>query len=387
MRRVLRGIGYFVLGLLVASAIAELGFHTVEATPLRFVLPVSEIALYGPDSHTGYRHRAGARGMWLTENRADIAISSLGLRDRERSLVRTSGLRVVVVGDSLIEAVQVPLESTAVAIAEKRVAARKPGTEVINLGLAGAGPPVIAARLQSLGSELQPDLAIAVVNVSNFGAPILRDDSAFTGYRASPDGSAHLSYGFRNGRGYKIRTSAIGLALYWTLDHSALARVLNSRKNIGLFSEWPQHLPQAPRQDACTSSKTELTSLLSLWRDGEPKIASTVIDAFIRDLAKINASSKPAVIVMADGFPRPCSDSSESRNELVEIVKRRFAAQGLPSADLNMLMAGEYGTAETSGLRGFRSKIGRGHFNEQGNNVLGNVLAELILQWAPPGRR
>jgi len=156
MRKFIR-IGFLVLGGLVAgSVVAELLFRVVEATPLWRVLPVSEVSLYGPDPVTGYRHRAGARGIWRQENRSYIAISNLGLRDRDRAFERGSATRAIVVGDSVIEAAQVDLQDTAVAVAERELAKRRPGAEVINLGLAGATPAVDMARLQSLGFRSSP---------------------------------------------------------------------------------------------------------------------------------------------------------------------------------------------------------------------------------------
>ncbi len=383
MTNIIRKSAFFALGLLVSCALAETSFRIVEATPLRFVLPASEIAMYGPDPDTGYRHRAGASGLWLTEQRTDITISRLGLRDRERTPERGGDLRVVVVGDSLLEAVQVALDNTAAVIAEKQVAAAHAGAEVVNLGLAGATPPVLAARLQVASRALNPDLAIVVLNIGDFFSSSLRDDSAFTGYRPSSDGSINLSYGFRDSRGYKIRTSGIGYALYWSLDHSALARVLNSRKNIGILAEWPtppQSIAISPEK--CVSAKAALRSYLRLWHDGEPKTAAGVLDAFIRDLASMNREKKPAVIVAARGFPSNCSDTDSLRADLESAVRDRFTKHGLAFQDLDTLFANRYGATDASSLRGFGSRVGRGHFNEQGNAILGEVLAELIMKWA-----
>lgn len=99
MRRLIR-LSFLVLaGLVAGSVVAELLFRVIEATPLWRVLPVSEVSLYGPDPFTGYRHRVGAHGVWLQENRSYITISNLSLRDRDRGFERGGATRVVVVGD------------------------------------------------------------------------------------------------------------------------------------------------------------------------------------------------------------------------------------------------------------------------------------------------
>jgi hypothetical protein len=232
MRRLLKGLLFGLLGLVTAVLAMEAVIQLIERTPLWRVLPVSEISAYSSDPFTGYRHRANAEGYWLKENRAPIRISGLGLRDRERPYAPGNGPRTVVVGDSIIEALQVEQSQTAVAIAEATLNSRIARAEVINLGLAGSTPPVEVVRLQTLGIDLKPDLAIVFVSMTEFLDPVVMDDSMFTAYRADADGQMRLSYGFRSTRGYKFRNSTAGRIFYWLLDHSAVVRILNSRKNV-----------------------------------------------------------------------------------------------------------------------------------------------------------
>ena len=96
----------------------EAFFRVIDATPLRWVLPLPQVALYGPDFATGYRHRPDVSGMWLTEHRNFIRTSNLGLRDRDRPLAHGAGPRTIIVGNSIIEAVQVGEPQTGPAVAE-----------------------------------------------------------------------------------------------------------------------------------------------------------------------------------------------------------------------------------------------------------------------------
>src|SRR5580700_12219303 len=198
LRRIGRTIAAICGGLVLATLLTELFFQLIDATPLRWILPEPQVSLYGPDFATGYRHRVDVSGMWLTEHRNFIRTSNLGLRDRDRPLARGAGPRTVIVGNSIIEAVQVRESQTGPAVAETIVSHERPGAEVVNLGLSGARPAVDVARLQSQGLALSPDLAIVVLDVEDFTTPATIDDSEFTGYRPDPGGVFHLSYGFRN---------------------------------------------------------------------------------------------------------------------------------------------------------------------------------------------
>lgn len=381
-RRLTRTALLTVLGLLVASLLIELGFQVVEATPPWRILPVSEISLYGPDDFTGYRHRADARGVWLKEHRAYIRISHLGLRDRERPAGHGKGPRAVVIGDSIVEALQVDLGDTAVAVAEREIERRRPDAEVVNLGLAGANPPVEVARLRSIALSLKSDLALVVVQIGDFLSSGNHDDSGWTGYRPGPDGELRLSYGFRDTQGYRFRTSTGGAVVYWLLDHSALMRVLNSRKNVGIAAEWPTRRIDDSRSapDVCD---TALDTQRALWIGGEPKPARQVLDAFLRDLAQTRSEHRLPIVVAFRGIPAPCSAMTEARRSLIDAIDTHLRQAGLQFVDLEWLLYRKAGPNYVRDLHGFGASGGRGHLNRRGNRVYGEIFADLIERnWA-----
>jgi hypothetical protein len=379
-RKIGVGAAKLLAGVIIATAAVELFFTVIGAAPLRWVLPVPPVALYGPDPDTGYRHRANVSGLWLTEHRALIRTSNLGLRDRDRSLDHPGTPRAVVIGDSYVEALQVDGSQTAVAVAEAILSRERPGAEVVNLGLAGARPAVEVARLGSEGRRLRADAALVMLYVDNFLSPLATDDSEFTGYRRDGSGEFHLSYGFRNSGGYRFRTSQAGRVYYWLLDHSLIARIINARKNVGLFAEWYE--PAVARAQTAQSGFSCASALvddqLALWRDHKPAQANALADAFIRDLAAIRRSRDIPIFVAAWDIEARCPSLASKRSDLIEAIRARIEQAGLNFVDLDQRILEKVGPHGVVRLHGFGPNLGIGHLNVEGNRIYGEIFADVL---------
>jgi hypothetical protein len=372
----------FLLGLVAATIAGELALRIISATPLWQVLPVPTIMFYGPNADTGFSHRPNVSGVWTAEHRTHVRTSSLGLRDRERPLRRGDGPRAIVIGDSLIEAVQVEQEDTATAVAERMLSSKQPGAEVVNLGLQGVTPAVQVARLQSIGLALQPDVAVLLVTLDWFLSDNIRDDSLTPGYKRRPNGRYELSHAFRDGRGYKFRTSQAGSAVYWLLDHSMIARVINARRNAGWFAEWPKPAQAAQPevtlgpQDECRAERMERQR--ALWIDGQPAEAAGILDAVIRDLSAISRDNKLPLVLVMRNIGLGCDRIADRRKALADAIERRLAASGLGFADFDALLLKKNGSPSVEKLHGFGRNLGTGHLNIEGNRLYGEVLADIV---------
>jgi hypothetical protein len=88
------------------------------------------------DPVLGWRKTPGARATYnRREYRVEVAINSLGLRDRERTLQTPPGtFRLLALGDSFVEAYSVPLEATVTQVLERTLAGPGCAVEVINGG-------------------------------------------------------------------------------------------------------------------------------------------------------------------------------------------------------------------------------------------------------------
>lgn len=152
-------------------------------------LAASEVALrlvgvsypqpYAPDPYCGTRLRPGWEGWWRKEGSAYIRINRYGFRQGDREPAKPPGaFRVAVLGDSFIEAFQVPDEQTFCAQLERQLhnapALTGRPVEVLNFGVSGYGTAQELLILRHYVWQYQPD----VVLLAFFPGNDLRNNSA-----------------------------------------------------------------------------------------------------------------------------------------------------------------------------------------------------------------
>ena len=198
----------FGIGLVVATLLFEGLLRAVEMTPLWKALPVAEGTFYGSDPLAGYTLWAGASGIWLKENRARHIVNSHGMLDRE-VVLKTDAFRVAVLGNSKTETLQVDRALSFVGQAQSALSTNYRSVDVLNFGLAGATPAVMAARLEGLAAKFAPDLIVVLVSIGDFSSPFMGNDSKFAGY-VSNGGVITRGVAFRDTAAYQFRTSRLG---------------------------------------------------------------------------------------------------------------------------------------------------------------------------------
>ncbi len=119
----------------------------------------------------GVRLRPGARTRFRTaEFETDIAINRQGVRDDEIPPKAPDERRIVVLGDSMVMAVQVAAEQTFCRQMQDRLNAQRTTAQryrVINAGVQGYGPVEEALFYQYVVQDLQPDIVVVVLYVAN----------------------------------------------------------------------------------------------------------------------------------------------------------------------------------------------------------------------------
>ena len=159
--------------LLLSLLSLALGLVAIEFALAR--LPMSgpcrgRAPLWRPDAITGWALESGAqaevnvcggRGELLAHH--SVTTSSLGLRDRERPTERTPGrARVLVLGDSFTEAVQVDQAETFAARLEQTL-----HVEMIDAGVSGYSTDNELRTFRARGRRFHPDVVLLVLHVGN----------------------------------------------------------------------------------------------------------------------------------------------------------------------------------------------------------------------------
>ncbi len=126
------------------------------------------------DAAVGHRLRPNARAEYATaEFTTDIAINAQGVRDDEPIGPKAPGeRRVVVLGDSLVFSVQVPLAQTFCEGLERRLNAAEGARagrrwRVINAGVQGYSPVHEWFFFDRVAAAFEPDIVLVVVFVGN----------------------------------------------------------------------------------------------------------------------------------------------------------------------------------------------------------------------------
>ena len=136
----------------VAKLLSLLGGILVALLIAEVALRVAGFTYFNPsmvDQDVGYALRPGAEGWWKREGLTYVKINSDGFHDREHTIAKPPDtFRIAVLGDSFVEAFQVPAEKAFWSVLERKLQecppAGKSKVEVLSFGVS------------------YPDLAIAV---------------------------------------------------------------------------------------------------------------------------------------------------------------------------------------------------------------------------------
>jgi hypothetical protein len=131
----------------------------------------------------GLTHVPGAYFRISKEGFSEGYFNSHGFRDRERSYEKPANtFRILVLGDSQVEALQVALEDTFTAILEKELNAESCKThfEVLSFGLSGFGTAEEYMRYMNFGIDYSPDMVMLAVTTGND----IQDNSKFLSWES-----------------------------------------------------------------------------------------------------------------------------------------------------------------------------------------------------------
>jgi hypothetical protein len=158
-----------LFGCLAAFLLLETALRVYDATR---PLPPEPRGSFWKQLHGyGWLHHPGIEGRWFDERgefSVAVKMSSHGLRDVEHDWAKPAGtFRILVLGDSYMEAVQVELEQIFARQLEKELRARGRAVEVINASASDWGTDNALVYLREEGWRYSPDLVLLAFTTAN----------------------------------------------------------------------------------------------------------------------------------------------------------------------------------------------------------------------------
>lgn len=161
--RLLAGLALVGFGLVLALGAVEIYVRAFHLVPDRF---------WQPNPVLGRRLIAGKSGWWTQEDRefvVPVRINAAGRRDLDRAIAKPAGtFRILLLGDSFVEAMQVPIDATFARQLESILNARGgPPVEVLSMGVSGYGTASELLYYLREGRAYRPDLVMLAFYAGN----------------------------------------------------------------------------------------------------------------------------------------------------------------------------------------------------------------------------
>lgn len=346
-----------ILVLAAEFALLEAGMRVVggsEAAPA-----FQQIFMQDPE--VGHRLQPGAQTVYSTvEFTTALAINAQGVRDDRDIGPKPPGQRrIVVLGDSLVLSVQVPLQEAFTSVLERELREADPSTdwEVINAGVQGYGPVDDWLFYRKVVDALEPDLVLVVAFVGNDATEAF-DKADWLIDNRPPDvgtGEAAVTSARRI-----VRASMVlqNLRLRWDQAKAAFSGPGAERPLASYLAEPP----------------AEVTEGLRVTREAFSRIATMAAARGARTAFVL----MPARFQLDDGdYGRLRAGVEAAGHELVrhsasERFRTTLAPLGLPMIDLLPVLQAQ---PDPVGLF-FTRNI---HLTTRGHAVVGHALREFVL--------
>lgn len=384
---------------LLVTVSATLSFFAAEAI-LRFA-GVSYPSFYAWDEHIGIGPYPGAEGRWSGEGEEHyVTYNRQGLRDRDHRFAKEEHvLRILILGDSFVEALQLPIEGSFWYLLQEDLTPCLPppwsSVEVINFGVSGTGTGQQLLKLRhQRGFDYSPDIVLLALFPGNDirNNSLALEKSAYLPYFQLAGGELVLSTEFRDGFLSRwVRPTKLYRGWIRFRGWSRLAQLVNrlpviwrTRKRRAAAASRGELANQEagidgadvfrePRNETWRQAWDVTEALIEQMNREVEANGARFVTAIVSTGAQVNPNPKVrGRLESALGVP----DLFYPDRRIVQVGKRA----GFPVLDLPPRFQ-DYAERTGRHLHGFsEQRPGRGHWNRLGHQLASSFIAEDLCQ-------
>jgi hypothetical protein len=329
-----------------------------------------------PDPLLGVRLIPNAKYRHDQEGYSEGRINSLGLRDNELAYAKENGeTRIIVLGDSFMEAMQVDLDKSFAKLLQKHINEALPGKRinVINGGRSGMGTTEEYLWYRAEGVKYKPEIVLLAFYIGNDfrdNSKALTGNNAFKPFITFDADTFEIDNSFKNGRTFAFRSRLQPVFEKSLLITEATRRVISVKtisSNTSKISEL---------KTACPSDLDVFNGNLTGDWDSAYAVTKKLI-TLLSDEVTSN-SSKFCVMLIPDSYQVYQTESNcvtgKDLRKPNRFLRGIALSRNIPLFDLTDTFVSEH--LQTGNyLYGFGKNLGNGHWNENGHLLAAQIIA------------
>src|SRR5437763_1131755 len=388
-----------LFGVVFGLALVEIGLRLIGYSYPEF---------YVSDARRGYSLRPNMEGWYRKEGEANVRINSDGLRDREHWKIKPlNTFRIAVLGDSFVEALQVPFEESFCYLIEQQLrscpARAGHDVEVINFGVSGYGTAQELITLRSEVWQYSPDLVLLAVTTNNDisdNSQALKKTNQIP-YFVLRDERLVEDDSLLQTRSFQSRNNFLGQVGRWFRDHSRVVQAIQQagftvrvmREQRAAAKSAQVGKPSDAPQGAMTPAD-ELGVDNLVYREPSDPVwieAWQVTEQLIKTMRNEVESKGAVFAVMTLSNPPQVLPASASREAFLQRVGAKdifypdnriaqFCRHESIAVETLAPAMQQYAQQNNLMLHGFGKEIGNGHWNVAGHHIAGQLAADEICK-------
>ena len=391
-------IALIIIGLGIGLLVVEVGLRLIGYSYPEF---------YVADARRGYSLRPNMEGWYRKEGEAYVRINSFGLRDREHAIQKAPNtFRIAILGDSFVEALQVPFEQSFCYVVEQQLrncpAMAGRDIEVINFGVSGYSTAQELITLRNEAWRFSPDLVVLAVTTNNDISDNSRElkKTDQIPYFVWRDDKLVEDDSFLQTRSFRSKNAWLGPTGRWFRDHLRFVQAIQQaafairvmRAERAASQPNRNEKAQTASQESPTADELGVDNLVyrepaeAVWRD-----AWRVTEALIKTMRDEVETRGAKFLVITLSNPPQVLPAPAARAAFLQRVAAtdifypdsRIAQfcqrEGISAATLAPPMQ-QYAQQNNMMLHGFGKDIGNGHWNVAGHRIAGQLAAAEICK-------